>query len=356
MISNHEICIEHTAAVSPSGNSVSEICDDILLGQSSFSVPVHFDGKGRKLGLIHALDEDNGRSRISRLVSLLRKSMDFGIPEKTRIFAATSVGAMDLIEKGSHANTLTYLIHEIQTAFSSSDVVLVGAACSSGQTALSIAAEQINAGLCEHALVIGCEIVSELVLSGFDALGASSPDVCRPYDRNRNGMTLGEGAAALLLSRSKRGIGRILTVEENCDACHITAPDKQGNSLKKIVRQVVLNGSPIGGIIGHGTGTLHNDSVEISVLSDVFSEQIPPLFSLKGNFGHTLGATGALQTAIGLELCRRGLFPPQAGLITPMPGAEKSVSSSSVNMKYPRLLSINVGFGGLNSVLSLEAV
>ena len=86
----------------------------------------------------------------------------------------------------------------------------------------------------------------------------------------------------------------------------------------------------------------------------LFPEGMPPLWSLKGNFGHTLGATGVLQIALGLELARRGEFPPQAGLKTPMAGA--NVSAAARKIASPRLWSFNVGFGGLNSVTVLEAL
>lgn len=217
--------------------------------------------------------------------------------------------------------------------------------------------EQLAAGNCPFALVIGCDIVSEFVHSGFSALGAVSEEVCRPYDAARSGLTLGEAASALLLAPASyaNGFGRIIRAAENCDACHITAPDLDGKMLMEAILKT-MKSHPVGGIIGHGTGTVYNDQAEIHALQAVFPDFMPPLFSLKGNFGHTLGATGVLQLALGLELSRRRVIPPQAGLRIPMPGAERAVSGDLRPVSVPALLSLNVGFGGLNSAVLLEAI
>ena len=341
-----------TSAVTPLGRSVRENCDALLAGRSCFSAPRHFDAKGRLLGVDHELDGEGGVSRMERLLRKLACSLEFTLPAGTRLVAATTVGAVDLLEQGRDLDTAQEFLRLAEEIFHTPCGTLVSAACASGQTAAALAMRELRLGNCRHALVIGADITSEFVTTGFGALGALSHTVCRPYDRDRDGLTLGEGAAALLLSCEGPGLGTFAAAAENCDAAHITSPDLSGAQLAAVCRRVLKDGPP-GAVIGHGTGTVYNDQAELAALRSVFQDPMPPLFSLKGNLGHTLGATGVLQIALGLEFTRRRLLPPQAGLVSPMPGA--NVSTSVRSFEKGRLLSLNVGFGGLNSAVVLES-
>lgn len=343
--------VENCALATPFGCSLKANCDALYEGLTSFREPRHFDSKGRLLGIDPELDGGNG-SRAVKLLGKLRDAMTFPIPAGTRLFLATTVGAVDLLERGMECDTSAFLLAEAERIFELPDGILVSAACASGQTAVSLAMEQIAAGHCAHALVVGCDIASEFVTAGFSALGACTGTICRPYDAARDGLTLGEAAAAVLLGQDDASCGRILRAVENCDAAHITAPDLEGTVLRHAIERTLCGTMP-GGIIGHGTGTIYNDQAEAAALRKLFPMQDIPLFSLKGNFGHTLGATGVLQIVLGLEISRRGELPPQAGLRTPMAGV--AVKTMKQRLKSPRLLSLNVGFGGLNSAVLLEA-
>jgi 3-oxoacyl-(acyl-carrier-protein) synthase len=207
------------------------------------------------------------------------------------------------------------------------------------------------------------DITSEFVTAGFMSLGAVSRTITRPYDELRDGMLLGEGAGVLLLSleSSHNTLGRLLAARESCDAAHITAPDLSGEQLSALIidtlREAGIAPKDIGGIIGHGTGTLYNDQSEIAAISKVFGCEAaaPPLVSIKGNIGHTLAASGVLQIVYGLSFLQRALLPPQAGLRKPAADAEAFVSPKAQKLRTPCLLSLNVGFGGLNSALLLES-
>ena len=352
-MSEETVHILGAAAVTPLGSTVRENCDALLVGRSCFAAPRHFDSRGRLLGVDPELDGGKEPSRMERLLGKLAGSLTFPVPAGTRLFAATTVGTIDLLEQGRELDTAQEFLRLAERIFRTPGGVLVSAACASGQTAAALAMRELRRGFCRHALVIGADIASEFVTAGFAALGALSHTVCRPYDRDRDGLTLGEGAAALLLSSEGPGCGKLAAAAENSDAAHITSPDLSGGQLAAVCRQV-LCGDPPGAVIGHGTGTVYNDQAEIAALRSVFPGGMPPLFSLKGNLGHTLGATGVLQLALGLEFARRRLLPPQAGLVSPMPGA--NVSKEVRSLEKGRLLSLNVGFGGLNSAVVLESV
>lgn len=346
--------IAGTAVATPFGTDLKQNCAALYEGRNSFRTPCHYDGKGLLAGLDPDLDPeaDPAASRACRLLQKLKTAISFPIPPESHLFLSTTVGAIDLLERGETCDSSTVLLEEAKHLFGLQEGTLISAACASGQTAVSLAMEQIHAGTCKHALIVGCDITSEFVTSGFTALGAVSKTICRPYDKNRDGLVLGEAAGAILLTSYTPGTDAVLGAVETCDAAHITAPDLEGTILKKAIGAAIADQGTIGGVIGHGTGTIYNDLAEINALSAIFSSAIPPLYSLKGNFGHTLGATGVLQIIFGLEFSRNGKMPPQANLQTP---AVAAVSSQSQPLLSRRLLTLNVGFGGLNSALILEA-
>ncbi|MBQ9502220.1 MAG: hypothetical protein IJU70_08700 [Lentisphaeria bacterium] len=340
------------AAVTPFGSTVRENCDALLAVRTCFSAPRHFDGAGRLLGVDH--DLDGGRnSRAERLLCKLESALPFSIPPGTRLFVATTIGVIDLLEQGGELDTAGEFLRLAERIFGISGGTLVSAACASGQTAAAAAMRALRRGTCRYALVIGGDITSEFVTRGFAALGALSRSVSRPYDADRDGLTLGEAAAALLLGTVGPGAGQLTNACENGDASHITSPDLSGRQLAAACRGA-LQGVPPDAVIGHGTGTVYNDRAEIAAMRELFSASPVPLFSLKGNLGHTLGATGVLQIALGLELAKRRILPPQAGLRTPEAGA--NAAKEARRLTGGRLLSLNVGFGGLNSAAVLEAL
>ena len=345
--------IHGAAVLTALGNTPEANCDALLAGRSAFVEPRHFDAKGRKLGVIPELDRGSG-SRAVRLLEMLRDAVKFDIPAGTKLFVSTTVGAIDLLERGKVLDSSREFLLAAERVFGISGGTLVSAACASGQTAAALAARQLRRGRCRYALVVGGDIASEFVTEGFAALGALSKTVCRPYDAERDGLTLGEAAGALLLGLDPAGTGRIVGAAENCDAAHITSPDLSGAMLARACRAALKNGAAPDLVVGHGTGTVYNDRAEIAALNALFTAASPPVFSLKGNFGHTLGATGVLQIALGLELARRGKIPPQAGLRAPMTGA--NVANEARPLAGRTLLSLNVGFGGLNSAVALEAL
>ena len=350
-MSERSVFILGAATATAFGTTLKANCDALFANRTAFVLPRHFDAKGRMLGIDPELDHGSG-SRAERLLTKLRDAVDFAIPADTKLFAATTIGAIDLLEAGENIDTAREFLHMAERIFGLTGGTLVSAACASGQTAVALAMRQLQHGFIRHALVVGGDIASEFVTTGFAALGALSRTVCRPYDAERDGLTLGEGAAALLLGCDEPAIGKICCAAETCDASHITSPDISGKMLAAACRTAL--GDTVAGVIGHGTGTVYNDQSEVAALHSLFPAGMPPLFSLKGNYGHTLGATGVLQIAMGIEFSRKRQLPPQAGLKSPMEHANAAATPRALD--GGRLLSLNVGFGGLNSAVVLEAL
>ncbi|MDD4180442.1 MAG: beta-ketoacyl synthase N-terminal-like domain-containing protein [Victivallaceae bacterium] len=359
-----------SATVTPCGDDTDSALDNFFRGEQCLTIPKHFDSKGLQLGVCGELDEAP-RSEVSRAEKLLMKllpQMPYigSLPSDTTLYLATTVGSIDLLEYARTGATLDCTKSLLETAaniFKLKNVRLVSAACASGQKAAVMAAEMLKKGKSKYALIIGCDISSEFVTSGFFSLGALSKGLTRPYDIARDGLSLGEAAGAMLLAAEdtpESPEGYLLGWGETCDATHITAPDNSGNELVNAIHHALkmskLTANEICGVMGHGTGTIYNDQAEIIALNIIFNDKPCPLYSLKGNIGHTLGATGVLQNIFALKFVKRQMFPPQAGLIAPMAGAENMVSTASAELNGVNILSLNIGFGGLNSAVVLEGV
>ncbi len=360
---NNGAAVTAMAAVTSLGIGVDQLVSGLLAGRRGFSRPGHFDSRGLELGVVTSADNPEQKpavSRAVRLLELLRPQLP-EISGDTWLVLGTTVGEIDRIENGGDGeiDTSRELLADAGKFFGTGRGLLISAACASGSSVVAAAAELIISGRAGQVLAVGVDMLSEFVHSGFVSLGAVSSGIARPYDAGRDGLILGEGAGAVLLTcaeAARRPVGRVVGWGESCDAAHITAPDLRGRQLAAAMREALesagVSPGEVAGVVGHGTGTRYNDEAELNALAELFSGfSVPPLFSLKANIGHTLGATGVLQAVAALELARRGVWPPQAGLLDPAPGAADFVSRLSRPIGAGVVLSLNAGFGGLNSAL-----
>ncbi|MBI4879575.1 MAG: beta-ketoacyl-[acyl-carrier-protein] synthase family protein [Planctomycetes bacterium] len=241
----------------------------------------------------------------------------------------------------------------------------VSAACASSTVGLALGAGMIRSGERDSVLVCAADIVSRFAFLGFSALQALSSSACRPFDVARDGLCLGDGAAAVLLASEetakRHGLERDIRLAGfgvANDATHITGPAADGRGLARAMRAALLRAGVLPDVVeafcAHGTGTPYNDSMELSALEDVFGARRFPVFSIKGALGHALGATGALEAALSAWALRRGLAPPTAGLLTPETRAAGRAAAAPQRFAGRNLLTVNSGFGGVNAALLLE--
>ena len=236
--------------------------------------------------------------------------------------------------------------------------------CVGSAMAIGAACDAIRAGRCEVAVAGGTEALCQLLISGFNSLRLVSPDGCRPFDRNRPGITVGEGSAMLLLesvdSARQRGVqpvGYITGFSATCDAYHITKPEPNGAAAAQAIRQALqeagLTKSSINYINAHGTGTHDNDITEAAALAMVFdsSSGIPPVSSTKRLTGHTFGAAGAIEAAICILALQHGILPPNAGSVDPDPQCALPLVRSATAKPLATALSCNLAFGGNNTAM-----
>lgn len=343
-------------AISAAGSTIPQALETLFQARQPFEMPTHFDAHDTPHGLCELPPYEHSRSfaLLDIIVGRLPK-----LPEDTHLFLASTVGAIDLLERQTDdepLDCLQILLNYAQERTGLRQATLVAAACASGQNAIALACGEIAAGDCRNALVIGIDITSEFVTAGFTSLGAVSRSLPRPYSVERDGLLLGEGCGALLLAEQAQDpLATVIGTTSSCDASHITAPDLAGTHLAKTIRdclaQANLEADQLGAILGHGTGTFYNDQAELAALNAVVPTALP-LFSLKANTGHTMGASGVLQIAYAPQLMKHGKLPPSAGVITPEDSAREFLEKREI--KSPFFLSLNIGFGGLNSAIILE--
>ncbi|MBI3688124.1 MAG: beta-ketoacyl-[acyl-carrier-protein] synthase family protein [Actinobacteria bacterium] len=246
--------------------------------------------------------------------------------------------------------------------------VCVSTACSAGSDALAVAAELVRAGATPIAVAGGADTVTLAKRLGHSALGTMSSRAARPFDAEHDGMTLGEGAAFLVLESAASARRRGATVRARLcgagaanEAAGLTAPDETADGLVLAVRRCLAaagrEASEVGVISAHATGTARNDAVECRGLGRLFGAvpQPPVVFGTKGALGHSLGATGAIEAvSVVLALAAR-VAPPTAGLGSPMPGFPLPLTVGGPLPIHGRLgLSLTLGFGGFTTCLLLE--
>ncbi|MEL6476505.1 MAG: beta-ketoacyl-ACP synthase [Pseudomonadota bacterium] len=232
----------------------------------------------------------------------------------------------------------------------------VSTACSSSAKALIDAVHLIEAGLCDAVLAGGVDSLCFTSLAGFEALELVSRAPCRPCDAARDGLSIGEGAAFLLVERAADG-PRLSGYGETSDGTNMSTPPEDGRGAAEAMRAALaragLTPEQIAYVNLHGTATPANDASEGAAVSTVLGNAVP-VASLKGALGHTLGAAGALEIALCLIAQRAGLMPGTVGLESQDPAIACHVLTAPVAGEMPHLLSNAFGFGGSNAAVVLS--
>lgn len=238
----------------------------------------------------------------------------------------------------------------------------VSCACASGVVGIANAARQIARGEAERVLVVGVDVLYEFVLAGFSALQALDPGPCRPFDISRLGISLGEGAAAVVLSMHEaESVGIAVTGHGGAnDACHVTHPDPEGRGVELAVARAMAHAgvepTAVDLLHLHGTATMANDSSEACGLVRAFGGTTPPAFGTKAQTGHTLGAAGVVESLLAAEALRRGQVPANVGLEEP--GVDRRLDLVREGRALSRArcaVKVSSGFGGVQAALVLEA-
>ena len=244
---------------------------------------------------------------------------------------------------------------------------IISNACASGACAIGQAWELIRGGAAEKVFTGGYDVLSQLVFSGFDALQALSPTRCRPFDKNRDGLAVGEGAAMLALEtlesarrRNAAILGEIIGYATTIDRHHLTQPHPEGNAAFAAMSQACavagITPAEIDYVNAHGTGTLLNDDAETAAINQWAGARAAalPVSSTKAGIGHLLGGAGAVEAVVCLMALRGQWLPPELALATPDPACRFPLVAQPRDARVNTMLSNSFGFGGINATLILR--
>jgi 3-oxoacyl-[acyl-carrier-protein] synthase-1 len=234
--------------------------------------------------------------------------------------------------------------------------LIVSNACISGSLALIIGMRLIKAGKYENILVAGADVISKFILSGFQSFQAISHLPCKPFDKDRNGINLGEAAGTIILtSDEKRSTGiKIMGGTTSNDANHISGPSRTGAELSQAINKTLLDtnltSKDIDFISAHGTATLYNDEMEAKAIT-LSNLQKVPTNSLKGFFGHTLGAAGIIESIASFHSLKNNLILPTMGFSQSGGTNPINICSTLQPQNINHFLKIASGFGGCNAAV-----
>ena len=358
------------------GRGIQPLWEGIVSGKSRVDKLARFSTQSCLCHNAATIPELNLLKQDSLAMQMLKmiftKDLDI-IPKDALLILATTVGEIDLLEKtvlkksnDSKKSKLTNFLKKVETlAKIKEDGMLVSCACASSSTALAEAARIIESGKNDCILVVAADAVSEFVFSGFSALMALDKNGAQPFDKNRTGLSLGEAAGFILLMSQDRAkkekrktLAQIVGWGLSCDANHMTGPARNGEGLTQAIagalRKANLSSNQIACISGHGTGTLYNDAMELAAFKNIFKDLPIPLYSIKGGTGHTLGATGLIETIMALKVGQEKIIPPTVGLKEIDPLAIGWASPFTKKLTQPTIMLNNCGFGGINAALILK--
>ncbi|WP_374464554.1 beta-ketoacyl synthase N-terminal-like domain-containing protein [Chryseobacterium sp.] len=324
-------------------------------------------------------DAQNKHHNFTRLEKMLLLSLQplvkkHTLSEDTAFILSTTKGNISLLKNQSKLPKSVYLSKLAQKiadffGFKTKPVV-VSNACVSGVMAIAVAKNMIQAGKYKDAFVIAGDELSEFITSGFNSFQAIGSGPCKPYDKNRDGINIGEAAAAVYItsclcekqsdeaiSRNEKPRFKILGDSAVNDANHISGPSRTGDGLYASIRNAMteanVSAEQIDFISAHGTATLYNDEMEAIAFSRMELQNIP-LNSMKGYYGHCLGASGLLESIISMESALHSTLLPsknfeETGITKPLNIIREN---QAAEVKY--ILKTASGFGGCNAAVVLE--
>lgn len=248
------------------------------------------------------------------------------------------------------------VIQALETFGCDAPVRIISNACASGSNALGIGRQLIRDGMATRVLAGGYDAIAELVFAGFDCLKASTPELCRPFDAQRSGLALGEGAAMFCLQPGPSEL-QITGYGSAIDTHHLTQPHPSGRgpeqAMVAALRDAQLSSDSIDYVNAHGTGTPLNDSSEGRAILNVCPSA--PTSSTKGMTGHALGAAGAIEAAFSLAALKSQFLPPNINFRQGDPDLPLNiVANTSRSARLRHVLSNSFGFGGSNASIILS--
>jgi 3-oxoacyl-[acyl-carrier-protein] synthase II len=237
-------------------------------------------------------------------------------------------------------------------------------ACAAGNYAIGYGYDLLQLGKADIVIAGGTDAFSYLAFTGFNQLGAVAPEKCQPFDKNRKGMMVGEGAGVLVIETLESAMERnapiyaeLLDYGLSCDAYHMTNPQVEGvtKCMENALKQSGVSSKDVDYVCAHGTGTKYNDKTEAQAINNVFGNKRVAVSSIKSMLGHTMGAASAIETITCCLAANSGIIPPTINFDTPDPECNiDCVPNTARKHKIDVALNNGFAFGGNNSCLVIK--
>ncbi|MDG1136399.1 MAG: beta-ketoacyl synthase N-terminal-like domain-containing protein [Bacteroidales bacterium] len=357
------------------GNTGISLVENKAIYNEPFQASMINDKKLEKYYNIISTKYPHSVSKHTRLEKMLIVSVDEALSKsniditsnKTGIVLSTTKGNINLLEPNQKnrfpANRISLwkLGDVIRKFFGNPNMtIVISNACISGVLAINKAAMMIQSKKFDNVVVTGADMVSRFVVSGFMSFLSLSSEPCRPFDKDRNGLSIGEAASTIILSSNPNGNSLIHRGGGSAnDANHISGPSRTGEgsfiAINKALIEADISSSEIDHISSHGTATPYNDEME-SIAIDRHKLNKVPINSIKGYLGHTLGAAGLVETSILLEEMRMNTLIKSAGFEKLGVSKDISIITQNQETEITTCLKMASGFGGSNASLIISKV
>lgn len=375
-----EIYITKTNCITPLGFDVQSNIEAILRGDSG--IQLHNDVSLMPNSFYASIISDENinsafakistetkYSRLEKMMILalepIIKNSNVELNSKTAFILSTTKGNVTALQNNSEESFnnahLDVLAKNIADFFGfQTQPIVVSNACVSGILAVSVAKRMIQSELYDNIFVVAGDEISEFVLSGFNAFQAMSELPCKPYSKNRTGVSLGEATAAVLVSaEAKNAKIKVLGDSSINDANHISGPSRTGEglfrSIQNALKEAQIDAQKLDYISAHGTATPYNDEMEAIAFSRLGLQNVP-VNSLKGFYGHTLGASGLLETVIAIESANQNMLFESKGFDEIGVSESINVIEKNEEKNIDFFLKTASGFGGCNTAVVFEKV
>ncbi|MCR5334594.1 MAG: 3-oxoacyl-ACP synthase [Bacteroidaceae bacterium] len=351
-----------TNITSPLGFTTRQNLEAVMHGQShlhtwqgTFGIPEPFCASLFSDSQNHELQVPD----MTRFQSLVYRSVSEALSHSNINVASSRTLLILSTTKGDITTPLSIAATKIaaKLGFTTKPIVVCNA-CTSGVCAQILALRLFQTGAYDNIVVCGADLQGKFIVSGFQSLKATSAHPCRPFDMERNGLNLGEAAATIIFSRGgapEEKSWNLLSGDIRNDAHHISNPSKTAEGSYRSIQAVLTpeRKDRLSLISVHGTATMYNDQMESvaiqrSGLSDV------PVTALKGYYGHTMGATGVIETILAIHFADKGRIPPSRGFSELGVSGRINISDQTITTHPGSVLKIISGFGGCNAALYLE--
>ncbi|GGZ35768.1 3-oxoacyl-ACP synthase II [Streptomyces inusitatus] len=383
-----ELVFTGIGAVASVGGSADEIFSALCAGRSGLAELRSFDRDRYRVRHAYEIDDrppsgedEPGRATRWLLAAIEEAVRDAGLGEELAevpILIGTGLRELRSAELGwrDGADFDAGRLHfgtALRERFGAVRTHTFSNACSASLYALAMGSDLLLSGETDTVVVAGVDTLTESMYGLLDRVHMEPPEQLRPFDRDRRGVLMGEGAAAVVLRRADAATdsgtgtgsaapvrGRLRSVAVNCDAYHVTAPDPGGiaEAVRAAHREAGVKPEDIDLVMLHGTGTLLNDEAEATAVGEVFGPHVsrPLMTAVKSMTGHTSGGSGLLSLIVALQALEGGRVPPVVGLRQPVPEAEKfRLVRDEQQLAEPALAQVDAfGFGGVNAVAVVE--